>query len=257
MQQHPVQMQLSGLAEGIETDRHAVVPERGLRPVSAEQPVPPGQVETEIAVGFGRDVGMVDPVHVRRHDDPAQRPVEPQGQAHIAVIEHGGAVQQYLENQHGHGRRPDDDNGGQLEQHRKQDLDRMEAGAGRHVEIQVGMVHAVQPPQRRHGVKHDVLEIDDQIEHDDRERHLEPEGQRDQVEQAPAAFRRQQRQPDGRQRKDQPDQNRVERHDADIAVPAQPARPGERPARRSDLPQRHQGEDAEKETEPDRRFAGG
>ena len=251
-----MQVQFPGLPEGIEPDRHALVPERRLRPVGAEQPVPPGQVETEVAVGFGRDVGVVDPVHVRRHDEPAQRPVEPRGQAQIAVIEHRGAVQQHLENQHGHGRRAEDDDGGQLEQHRQDNLDRMEAGAGRHVEIQVGMVHAMQPPQRRYGVEHDVLEVDDQIQHDDRERNLEPEGQGDRVEQAPAALRRQQGQPDGRQRKDQPHQDRVERHDADIAVPAQPAWPRERAARRGKLPQRDEGEDAEKEAEPDGRFAG-
>ena len=39
----------------------------------------------------------------------------------------------------------------------------MKARPGGHVEIEVGVVHAVQAPQGRHGMKHDVLKIDGEI----------------------------------------------------------------------------------------------
>ena len=42
----------------------------------------------------------------------------------------------------------------------------MEAHARRHVELEVGVVHAVQPPQRRHRVEQHVLQVDREIEQD-------------------------------------------------------------------------------------------
>ena len=44
---------------------------------------------------------MMHPVHVRRHDDPAQHAVEPARHADVAVIEHRCGVEQHLEDQHG------------------------------------------------------------------------------------------------------------------------------------------------------------
>ena len=197
---------------------------------------------------------MVDPVHVRRDQDPAQHPVEPRRQAQIAVVEHRGAVEHDLEDDDGHGRRADDDHRRELQQDRQDDLDGMEPGPGGDVEIEIGMMHAMQPPQRRHGVEHDMLQIDDEIEDDDRDRDLQPERQRDQVEDPPAAIRGQGGQGDGKQGNEEPHRQCVEEGDADIAVPAQPARPRQGPARRRQLPQGDEGEDAEEGTEPDRRF---
>ena len=56
-----------------------------LRPIGAEQVIPPGQVEAEIAVGLAYDDRMMHPVHIRRHNDPAQHSVEPGRHAHVAV----------------------------------------------------------------------------------------------------------------------------------------------------------------------------
>src|SRR6516164_9999006 len=51
----------------------------------------------------------------------------------------------------------------------RRDLDRVKTHAGGHVELEVGMMHAMQPPQRGHGVKEDVLEIDREVEDHDRD----------------------------------------------------------------------------------------
>ena len=121
------------------------------------------------------------------------------------------------------------------------------------VEIEIRVMHAMEAPQHRHGVDHDVLEVDDEIEDDDRDYHLQPERQRDHVEHAPAAFfRGSDGERDRNHGDEQPHGQRVEDDDADIAVPAQPAGLAQRPARRGQLPQRHHGEDADEETEPDR-----
>ena len=50
----------------------------------------------------------------------------------------------------------------------------MEPRAGRDVYVEVGMVHAMEPPKRGDGVEGHVLEIDREIEQGDRERHGHP-----------------------------------------------------------------------------------
>ena len=69
--------------------------------VGAEQPVPPGQVEAEIAVGLARMDRVMHPMHVGRDDQPAHQLVEGRQHAHIAMIEHGGGVEQDFKNDHG------------------------------------------------------------------------------------------------------------------------------------------------------------
>ena len=152
------------VAELLDADGHRLVSRRRLVAVGAEQAVPPGQVEAEVAVGLARDDRVMHAVHVGRHDDPAQHAVEPRRHAHVAVVEHRGGVEQHLEDQHGDGRRAQRRDHAELDAHRQQDLDRVEARAGRHVELEVGVVHAVQPPQRRHGVEQHVLQVDGEIE---------------------------------------------------------------------------------------------
>ena len=85
----------------------------------------------------------------------------------------------------------------------------MKAGARRDVDIEVGVVHAMQPPQQRHRVKHDVLEIDRKIERNQGQQHLEPQAQLKRMQQPHAARFREQRDSHRRGGKDRPDQRRV------------------------------------------------
>ena len=78
-------------------DGHAFVTRARLVAVGAEQTIPPGQVEAEIAVGFIVLDRMVNPVHVRRNQEPAQDPVNTLRNLHIAVIEHGCRVKHDFE----------------------------------------------------------------------------------------------------------------------------------------------------------------
>jgi hypothetical protein len=50
-------------------------------------------------------------------------------------------------NQHGNCGRPKRGDDGELDEHRQQNLDRVETQPGAHVAFEVGVVHAVQPPQ--------------------------------------------------------------------------------------------------------------
>jgi len=121
----------------------------------------------------------------------------------------------------------------------------MKACAGGNVEVEIGVVHGVQAPQGRDGMKHDVLEVDCEIERHDRGQDLEPAGQHDVVEQTPAALGGDYREPDGRYREEQAKQDGVEHDDADVARPAPPFRDRQNAAWRSQFPQRHRGENAQ------------
>jgi hypothetical protein len=119
---------------------------RGLGPIGAEQPVPPWEIEAEVAVGLGPNDGMVDAVHVGRHHQPADQGIDGRRHAHIRMIEHRGGVEQDLEHQHGQRRRADCRHHDELDQEREHDLDRMEAHARRDIDVEIGVVHAMQAP---------------------------------------------------------------------------------------------------------------
>jgi hypothetical protein len=52
LEQHTIKPKFARIAELLDTNRHSFMAARGLCPVGPEQPVPPGQVEAEIAVCF-------------------------------------------------------------------------------------------------------------------------------------------------------------------------------------------------------------
>ena len=105
-------------------------------------------------------------MHLRRDHEPARDRVEPRRQRHVAVVEHRRGVEQHLEDQHRERRHAERHDRRHLDRQREHDFERMEAHAGGHVDIEIGVVHAVQPPQHRHVMEDDMLEVDHQIERD-------------------------------------------------------------------------------------------
>jgi len=60
--------------------------------VKVTQPITPEQTEPAVAVGFPNDHRVVNPVHVRCHDQQPQQPNDAAENRDIAVIEHGSGV---------------------------------------------------------------------------------------------------------------------------------------------------------------------
>ena len=85
---------------------------------------------------------------------------------------------------------------------------------------------------------------------------LDPSRQSDCVEQTPTSGFGNEGEAYGRCWKDEPDQERVQDHDADIARPARAASDPLLPARCQHFPGCHDGEDAGKGDQPDLRLAG-
>jgi hypothetical protein len=73
----PIEAQFRRVAEDRQTDGHAIMSGFRLRPVGPERAIPPGKIETKIAIGLVAPDRMVHAVHVRRHHDEAHGPVEP------------------------------------------------------------------------------------------------------------------------------------------------------------------------------------
>ncbi|GER05581.1 hypothetical protein JCM17846_32630 [Iodidimonas nitroreducens] len=130
----------------------------------------------------------------------------------------------------------------------------MKPQARGHVEFQIGVMHAVQPPQGGHGVEHHMLEIDGEIEREQRPDEDEPNGRLDDIEETPAPRLRRQRKPDSDNWERQSKKHRVGDDDTKIVGPADTAGNLPPPARRRRLPRRHNDEDSKKEGDADCRF---
>ena len=254
LRQQPIDAQLARIAKDRDADGHAVVAGFGHGTIGAEQTIPPWQIEAEIAVGLTAQDGVVHPMHVGRHHQPTQQAVERGRHRHIGMIEGRGRVQHHLEQQHRHHRNAERDHDRDLDSHGNQNLERMEAPAGGDVDVEIGVVHAVQPPQHRHFVEQDVLGIDDEIERQEAQQRRDREPQAQEMEEPPSAAGREQRGADRGGRNEDAHGEHVDEEDAEIVRPAQPPADGERPARGGDLPQRHGGEDEGERTDPNQEF---
>ena len=64
----------------------------------------------------------------------------------------------------------------------------MKAEPGRHVQVQIGVMHPVEPPEKRDHVNHHVLEINHQVEKNDPGGHFHRRRPLKIIEQAPAVL---------------------------------------------------------------------
>jgi len=118
------------------------------------------------------------------------------------------------------------------------------------------MVHAVQAPERGHGMEDHVLEVDGQIECQHRHHERQPVRHVDGVEEAPPVLGREDRERHRHHGKRQANQDGVDHDDAEIVRPADQPRDFAPSPRRGHFPHGHRDQDAEENPQPDRRFVG-
>src|SRR3990172_8207854 len=99
---------------------------------------------------------MMDPVHSRSDDDPYQKPFHLKRQLPIAVVEFGCCLKDTLENQKQKRSHSKKRNLQAPEAYRKNHLHEMEPEGSRNIQIQIDMMHIVEPPEQRELVIHDV-----------------------------------------------------------------------------------------------------
>ena len=110
----------------------------------------------------------MDAVHIRGDDEPSKNAIQSEWKPKVAVVEHRGGIENDLEEQNGDHGRSEQEYHSELDGHGEQNLDGVEPEPGRYIELEVGVVHAMNPPECGNGVKQDVLTVDGQIEHEQR-----------------------------------------------------------------------------------------
>ena len=108
---------------------------------------------------------------------------------------------------------------GELDEHGEHDLDGVEAHARGHVDVEVGVVHAVQPPQRRHPMEHRHAGRRSRVEREEAAS-AATEAARRAVEQPQPFARCIDRHADRRNRNQQPHQHGIHHDNAEIVRPS-------------------------------------
>lgn len=175
LNQEPEQGEFVRVAEFLETDGHVSMAPFGLGTIGAAQTIPPGEVEAEITVGFAGDDRMMDAVHVGGNQKQPQQAVKSGRQLDVAVTEHGAGVQHHFEGEYRLIGGAENDDGGHFNEQRKYYFQRVKTVAAGDIQVKVGVVHPVQPPEKGGVVKQEVLKIDHKIEDNEAEQCFEPE----------------------------------------------------------------------------------
>src|SRR2546423_14034128 len=78
--------------------------------------------------------------------EPAKESLQPRWDKDVAVVEHGDGIEQNFEKKDAEWRRSDGGDGAKFDRGREQNLHGMEARAGSDIDVQNGVVHAMEPP---------------------------------------------------------------------------------------------------------------
>ena len=87
------------------------------------------------------------PMHVRSDHEQSQYPINLFRDVDIAMVEHRHGIQQDLEDDDRKNGRPQQNDGGKLDQHRENNFQGMKSRTGGKVIVQVGVMHPVKAPQ--------------------------------------------------------------------------------------------------------------
>jgi hypothetical protein len=104
----------------------------------------------------------------------------------MAVIEHCHCAQQYLEDQNGQNRWPQNRHSSKFDNGGKKNPKRMETQAGGHVEIQIRVMDDMQAPLCQHCMKHHLLQLHCQIQCQAGDHHLQPRWLIDKLHHSPS-----------------------------------------------------------------------
>ena len=225
-----------------------------LSAVGTEKTVPDRQVESEVAVGFWPEDRVMNAMHVGRNHQPAKDSLQARRNEDVAVVEHGGGIEQNFEKEDAERRCADRGNGGKLNYERQEYLGGMEPGAGGDIDVQVSMVHAMKPPQDRLVMKDPVLNVDHQIEREPGSNDGNPARDRHDIEQTPSVTLYPKSEADRAGWNEEPHNDAVDDGYADIGRPAGAALHSVCAARKQKLAACKKSKDSKVTGEPNNRF---
>ena len=156
--------------------------------IRPQQAVPEGQIEPVIGIGLVHFHRMMNPVHIRRHQQPTQDAVQPQRQFDIGMVKLRHTAENRFKHHYCHHRWPQRHHQPQFIDHGPQNLQWMKTKSGGHIQIQVGMMHLMEPPEKWNHVEHHMLDINHQVQKNDSHRHFHRHGPIEVIEQAPTVL---------------------------------------------------------------------
>ena len=196
----------------------------------------------------------MDPMHVRCHHEQAKHAVDTVGQSHITVVEQRRPVQQDFEQNDSLRWQPKHQDRYHLDTHRDDDFDWMKPHAGCRIEVEVAVVHHVETPERRHGMKQHVLAIEQTIERQYRDGHGYPWGELPGMQQPPVLCRRNLRRAHRQDREHDSQDPGIDGDHQQVGGPTATPALGRLPSRGRNFPDHHRNENRQKGAEPDFRF---
>ena len=158
------------------------------------------------------------------------QPLESGRQVQVGVGEQGKAAEHDLEGRHHHRRDAEQQHGGDLDPHRQQDLQRVEAHARTDIEAEVGVVHPMQPPQPADPMHQPMLRVDQQVQRHEADHRRRPGRHARLMQQAEIMRPRPQRGVHRQPRQQQAQAQRIDQAQPEIHRPALP------PSRLLDVP---------------------
>jgi len=225
-----------------------------LSAVGTEKTVPDRQVESEVAVGFWPEDRVMNAMHVGRDHHPAKDSLQARRNEDVAVVEHGGGIEQNFKKEDAERGRTDGCDLAKFDCQREKDFDGMEARAGGDIDVQVGMVHAMKPPQDRLVMKDPVLNVDHQIEREPGSNDGNPARDRHDIEQTPSVTLYPKSEADRAGWNEEPHNDAVDDGYADIGRPAGAALHSVGAARKQKLAACKKSKDSKVTGEPNNRF---
>ena len=193
---------------------------------------------------------MMHSVHFRGNQEKAQHPIDRLREANIAMIEKAGGIEENLKENHSQWTNCQNKNRPDLDAHRKEDFQGMEANPGGGVKIEVRVVHHVQAPKDGESMEHGMLQIDYKIEKHYADKDNQPMGQPALHHESPTATLIQRSHVNCRDWKNQTQGQSVDEDDPQIGKPATLFGCAIGPARGNPFPEAHEGQDPGKETKP-------
>lgn len=154
------------------------------------QAVPQREHRGPVGVRLLAHRGVVDAVHAGRDDRAHQPALEGERQPHARVVEPGGEGDERLERRRGDGPGSDDRDRERAVARAQQVLGDVEAGRRRHVEVEVGVVDEVEPPERGDAVHQPVPPVERVVEQHEGDERPGRARQPEEAEDAEAARRR-------------------------------------------------------------------
>ncbi len=148
----------------------------------AEKPIPPGKERGIVRVSLRLKTGVMHFVNARRHNEPPEKTVQISGQGNIGVMQlDHGKHERFIEDQFPQ-TQPEQENDRNSKDRREKDFPEVKTVGRSDIHFRIGMMGAMEPPEKTEPVVCAMPPIHPEIEKDDGEQHACPGRERQQVE---------------------------------------------------------------------------